>query len=207
MEAPESPAPKRRSPLRFVPQLMAIALVASLLGLLTWRLVNAGRGGRLVAAVRKHEKPAAPDFRLKVLWPHTETWPTHLRQLVDAPLALHALRGYPVVVNFWASWCIPCKHEAPRFVASAREHAGQIVFLGLDIQDFPTDARAFLRHYHISYVSVRDGSHTTYDNYGLTGVPETYILDRKGRIIVHYVGETTRTQLEEGITQADRSGR
>jgi len=187
-------------------QLLAVSLIAGLLGLLVWRLVNAGRGGRLVAAVRKHKEPAAPDFHLKVLWPYTQTWPAGLRGLVTAPLALHSLRGYPVVVNFWASWCIPCKHEAPRFVASARAHAGNVVFLGLDIQDFPTDARSFLRHYHINYVSVRDGGHSTYENYGLTGIPETYMLDRRGRIIVHLVGETSRAQLEGGIGQAEKAG-
>src|SRR5204863_309752 len=83
----------------------------------------------------------------------------------------------PVVLNFWASWCIPCAHEAPRLVASAKEHEGRVLFLGVDVKDFSSDARKFLRRFHVNYVSVRDGGSDTYDAYGLTGLPESYFLD------------------------------
>jgi cytochrome c biogenesis protein CcmG/thiol:disulfide interchange protein DsbE len=106
------------------------------------------------------------------------------------------------VVNFWASWCIPCKREAPRLTASARAHRGQVAFLGLDIQDFKSDARGFLGHFETNYVSVRDGGDSTYRRYGLTGVPETYYLDRRGRIVAHSVGEVSSRELEQGIAQA-----
>jgi cytochrome c biogenesis protein CcmG, thiol:disulfide interchange protein DsbE len=115
------------------------------------------------------------------------------------------LRGRPVVINFWASWCVPCRHEAPRFTASARAHAGRVSFLGIDVQDLSSDARRFLRRYRIDYVSVRDGGGSTYSDYGLTGVPETYWVDARGRIVSHYAGEVSRCQLEHGIAAA--SGR
>ncbi len=74
METPSSPT-EHRSLLGLVLRLAALTLVAGLLALLVWRVVNAGQGGRLVNAVREHKKPIAPDFRLGVLWPHAETWP------------------------------------------------------------------------------------------------------------------------------------
>jgi cytochrome c biogenesis protein CcmG/thiol:disulfide interchange protein DsbE len=106
------------------------------------------------------------------------------------------------VINFWASWCIPCRHEAPLLVASARAHAGDVAFLGVDVQDLKSDARGFLRKYHVNYVSVRDGPGGTYDDYGLTGLPETYYVDARGRLIGHYAGEVSRAQLEAGIQAA-----
>jgi cytochrome c biogenesis protein CcmG/thiol:disulfide interchange protein DsbE len=117
------------------------------------------------------------------------------------------LRGHPVVVNFWASWCIPCKKEAPLLAASARTHRGQVVFLGIDVQDFKSDARRFLRRFDTPYVSVRDGPGSTYGDYGLTGVPETYWLDARGRIVAHYAGQIDRDQLEEGIRLASGGSR
>src|SRR5439155_1739300 len=82
METPSSPPPEHRSFLGLVLRLAALTLVAGLLALLVWRVVNAGQGGRLVNAVREHKKPVAPDFRLSVLWPHTETWPRSMRALL-----------------------------------------------------------------------------------------------------------------------------
>jgi len=202
METPSSPPPEHRSLLSLVLRLAALTLVGGLLALLVWRVVNAGQGGRLVNAVREHKKPIAPDFRLGVLWPHTETWPASTRDLVTSEVALRSLRGRPVVLNFWASWCIPCAHEAPRLVASAKEHEGRVLFLGVDVKDFSSDARKFLRRFHVNYVSVRDGGSGTYDAYGLTGLPESYFLDASGRIVAHKIGEISAAELEDGITQA-----
>jgi cytochrome c biogenesis protein CcmG/thiol:disulfide interchange protein DsbE len=183
-------------------RLASVALVASLLALLVWRVITVGGGGRLVADVRANKKPLAPDFDLKVIWRHAETWPVGARAaLSDGRLSLRELRGYPVVMNFWASWCVPCKAEAPRFTASARAHRGRVAFLGVDVQDFSGDARRFLKRFDTNYVSVRDGSPRTYSAYGLTGIPETYFVDRAGRVILHRVGEISRRELEEGIAK------
>lgn len=181
---------------------LAIAVVAGLLATLAWRVITEGSGTDLVAAVRRDEKPRAPGFDLPVIWPRAETWPRAIRHaLADGRLSLQELRGYPVVINFWASWCIPCKAEAPRLTASARAHAGEVVFLGIDIQDFKSDARGFLRKFDTNYVSVRDGGDSMYRRYGLTGIPETYYLDERGRIVAHSIGEISRRELEAGIAQ------
>ncbi len=198
--------PPRRSPPRLALQLSAVALVGSLLALLVWRLVASSRGAELVSQVRHGEKPPAPAFVLPVIWPHGETWPRSLRPaLADGKVALAELHGYPVVLNIWASWCIPCKKEAPELAASARAHAGRVAFLGLDIQDFKSDARRFLDRYDVRYVSVRDGSGATGDAYGITGVPETHWIDARGRIVDHYPGQISRQQLEAGIRKARAS--
>jgi cytochrome c biogenesis protein CcmG, thiol:disulfide interchange protein DsbE len=187
-------------------QLAALAAVLGLLALLVWRVVEVGRGSRLVSEIRDRKNPIAPAFRLPVIWAHTETWPAAARRsIADGKVDVRLLAGRPVVLNFWASWCIPCRHEAPRLAASAREHAGQVAFLGIDVEDLTSDARGFLRRYHVNYVSVRDGGGSTYDDYGLTGVPETYWLDRRGRIVAHYAGPVSRAQLEQGIREAARS--
>ena len=202
IETPSSPPPEHRSLLGLVLRLAALTLVAGLLALLVWRVVNAGQGERLVNAVREHKKPIGPDFRLGVLWPHTETWPRSTHDLVKSRVELRSLRGRPVVLNFWASWCIPCAHEAPRLVASAKQHEGQVLFLGVDVNDFSSDARKFLRRFHVNYVSVRDGGSDAYDAYGLTGLPESYVLDASGRIVAHKIGEISAAELEDGIRQA-----
>lgn len=199
--APE-PAGSRRPWFRAL-QVLSVGAVVLLLALLAWRLIDRGRGSKLVSAIASAEKPLAPGFELPVIWPRAETWPAELRPaLADGRVALRELRGRPVVLNFWASWCVPCKEEAPRLAASARAHAGEVAFLGLDVQDFKSDARRFLRRYRANYVSVRDGGAGTYGDYGLTGLPETYYLDREGRIVAHSLGEISRQELEDGIALA-----
>jgi cytochrome c biogenesis protein CcmG/thiol:disulfide interchange protein DsbE len=193
-------APKHRASWLRGLQLFTLGLVAGLLALLVWRVITHEQGARLVSEIKAQKKPEAPQFDLKVIWRHDETWPPALRQAIDDNrVSLAELRGYPVVVNFWASWCIPCKAEAPRLAEAARLQTGRVAFLGLDIQDFTSDAHRFLRRYRVNYVSVRDGSGTTYDRYGLTGIPETYYLDGRGRILAHSVGEVSARELEQGI--------
>jgi cytochrome c biogenesis protein CcmG, thiol:disulfide interchange protein DsbE len=189
-----------RSPLGWALMTCSLALVVGLLGLLVYKVAQGNPGKGLLASVREGKKPVAPEFRLKVLWGHSETWDARARQtLADGRISLSELRGTPVVLNFWASWCVPCGREAPRLAASATAHRGEVVFLGLDVKDFSGDARKFLRKYKVNYVSVRDGRSSSYNNYGLTGLPETYFLDSRGRILSHVLGEISRAQLENGI--------
>ena len=181
---------------------LTLAFVAGLLVLLGWRLVDNGNGGRLVSAIAADKRPAAPNFDLPVLWDHVETWAGPARAaLADGRVSLGELHGHAVVVNFWASWCVPCKAEAPRLAAAAEAHQGRVLFLGIDVQDFKSDARRFLRKYMANYASLRDGGDATYSAYGLTGLPETYYLDAHGRIVAHDIGEVSRGELEAGIAK------
>jgi cytochrome c biogenesis protein CcmG/thiol:disulfide interchange protein DsbE len=194
---------RARSWLRLALRVAAVVIVAALLGLLVQKTLAKQAGPHLVSEVKAGNEPLAPDFDLPVLWLHPETWPAALRAAVrDGHLSLRELRGYPVVMNFWASWCAPCKAEAPRLVASARRHAGRVVFLGVDVQDFERDARRFLERYMTNYVSLRDGGDSTYGAYGLKGLPETYYLDRFGRIVAHSIGEVSPSELEANIAKA-----
>ncbi len=199
--------PRRLRP-KHIAQLIAIAAVVGLLGLLVWRVARGEAGGGFVAAIREGKRPVAPEFVLPVIWKHDETWPPQGRQaLADGKLGLRELRGYPVVVNFWASWCIPCKEEAPELAAAATRYRDRVVFLGIDIQDFTGDARKFMDDVDAPYVSVRDGTSKTHSAYGLTGVPETFYLDRRGRAVFHSIGAVSKDDLEVGIRAAlrDRS--
>jgi len=190
-------------------KLGVLAAVVGLLGLLVWATLAAGRGSSLVARIAAGKKPAAPPFNLGVLWPHTESWPPRLAAAIaDGKLDLRELRGHPVALNFWASWCVPCRQEAPILHASALRHRGRVVFVGVDVKDLTGDARAFARKYKLNYVSARDGSGAkTWNSYGLTGVPETYFLNASGNIVAHIPGAVSAQTLEEGIATITRPSR
>jgi len=197
---PEQASGRRGIRPTHVGQAVAIVFVAGLLGLLVWKVVAGSPGSGFVSAIKRGDKPAAPAFDLPVIWDRAGLWPSPIRGAVDdGRVSLAELRGYPVVLNFWASWCIPCKEEAPYFDAAARAHRGKVVFLGLDVQDLVPDARHFLDKLDVPYVSVRDGTPKTYSAYGLTGVPETYFIDARGRVLEHATGALSRRELEESI--------
>jgi cytochrome c biogenesis protein CcmG, thiol:disulfide interchange protein DsbE len=199
---------RQHSWVRLALQGLTVAIIAGLLGLLVRQTVAKDAGPRLVSEVKAGTNPSAPEFELPLLWAHAETWPESVRSaLSDGRVSLRELRGHPVVVNFWASWCVPCKAEAPRLVASARAHAGRVAFIGVDVQDFKSDARRFLTRYGTNYVSVRDGDDSTSSAYGVTGIPETYYLDARGRIVAHSVGEVSRQELKANVNQAIEESR
>src|SRR6266571_1867217 len=207
-EAPTPPDGFEREPasanawsrFRLVTRVIAVGFVLALLGLLIADLVRSSDGARLVKQVDKGQRPAAPAFSLPVLWAHDKTWPPGLHpRLDDGRLSLAELRGYPVVINFWASWCVPCKEEAPAFAAAATRFKDRVAFVGMDTQDLSSAAMRFLTRYKVNYVSVRDGTDKTYTAYGLTGVPETYFIDRRGRIVVHKIGQASKADLATSI--------
>lgn len=201
------PARARARPLFRLAQSGALVAVAGLLVLLIWRVATTDNGAGFVDEIRRGDKPPAPAFSLPVIWDESETWPAPVRAaLDDGELTLTELEGYPVVVNFWASWCGPCKDEAPLLVAFAEAHAGRVVFLGIDVQDLKSDAQRFLRRYRTNYVSVRDSGNEVYTAYGLTGVPETFYIDRRGRAVAHTQGQLSRETLEDGIAASTEAG-
>jgi cytochrome c biogenesis protein CcmG, thiol:disulfide interchange protein DsbE len=196
----EEASPSRRLRPFALAQLAGLALVLALFGLLVWTVARGSPGAGLVAAVKRGDTPRAPEFELPVIWSGSGVWPRAVRPaLADRRVQLAELRGTPVVLNFWASWCGPCKEEAPFLAASAREHRREVAFLGLDIQDFESDAREFLRELAVPYPSVREKGDRVYRAYGLTGVPETYYLDGAGRIVAHSPGALSRAELEQNV--------
>jgi cytochrome c biogenesis protein CcmG, thiol:disulfide interchange protein DsbE len=109
-----------------------------------------------------------------------------------------------VVLNFWASWCVPCKSEAPRLEAAWRRWRGRgVVVVGVDAQDFSGDARRFIRRHSLTYPNVHDGPGNVLPDYGVTGFPETYFVDRRGRLVGQRVqGEISAEKLVFGIQRA-----
>jgi cytochrome c biogenesis protein CcmG, thiol:disulfide interchange protein DsbE len=193
---------KWRSRGRLIARTVAISVVLALLGLLVWSLVGTSGGAKFAKRADQGKKPPAPSFNLPVIWDRDETWPASLRPKIrDGRLSLAELRGHVAVINFWASWCYPCKQEAPAFAEAAARYRGRVAFVGLDVQDLISAARGFLRHYKVNYVSIRDGTDKTYSAYGLTGVPETYFIDRRGRTVGHVVGRLRADDLTKTIKQ------
>ena len=112
------------------------------------------------------------------------------------------------MVNFWASWCIPCREEAPLLEDASRRLASRgVTVLGIDHQDFAGDARGFVRKYGMTYPTVVDKGDKLYTNFGLTGVPETFCTNRAGKVVAHVPGAVTRETLDQCIQDASpRSG-
>jgi cytochrome c biogenesis protein CcmG, thiol:disulfide interchange protein DsbE len=169
--------------LKLTGQVLAVALVAGLLALLVWKVAH-GSG-----------KTAEPkNFNLPRL---------------DKPgkLELASLRGKVVVLNFFASWCPPCKTEAPQVEQVWQRYRSQgVVVVGVDSKDFSGDARSFMSRYRITYPVVRDSDGALWGPYGVTGLPETRVIDRNGKYAgTQFLGATTASALRSSIERALRS--
>ena len=171
-------------------RVVVAAGVLALLGLLVWDVAHGGGAG-VAQKVDKGKIVPAPKLNLP-------------RLDGQGRLSLASLRGKVVVVNFWQSDCVPCKQEAKTLDAAARAWSSKgVVFVGVDALDFKGPARAYLRHYGVSYVNVRDASGTTYPGWGVTGTPETFFIDRRGNVVPpHIISVASRERLDQGIRRA-----
>lgn len=114
---------------------------------------------------------------------------------------LTELQGTPVVVNVWASWCAPCRVEAPELAELAREFEGDVQFLGVDIQDNRDAARNFILQYDWPYPSVFDPSRDIANDMGYVGQPVTIVYDREGKKTFEWVGAVTGDLLRKEIRE------
>ena len=157
--------------LKLTAQFIALGCVAGLLALLVWQLGNQ-KNAPPVGAV-------APQFTLHRL---------------DGPgrVSLASYRGKPVVLNFWASWCEPCKSEAKVLERDWTSYRSRgVVFLGVDYHDLASDARRFVSAHALTFTMLEDGSGKVTGSYGISQVPETYVLNRQGRVVAHLAGPIT----------------
>jgi cytochrome c biogenesis protein CcmG/thiol:disulfide interchange protein DsbE len=157
---------------------VAVAVVASLLAV-------GLRTGTSLAEASPLQGRSAPDFRL----------PAQDRS-TGGVVRLSDLRGQVVVVNFWASWCTECHTEQAALNETwQRFRDAGVVVVGVDFEDAVRDARAFAARAGVSYPLVVDHDSSTALAYGLRGVPETYLVDRQGRLVDRFNGPVTAHRL------------
>lgn len=154
--------------------------VLALLGLLGFGLLSKGSAGVTIGE-------PAPDGPLPRLSGNGEG-------------SLADYRGRWVLVNFWASWCDPCREEAPALERLQRDRAGpRFTVLGIDTRDLSGDGRAFVREFDLTYPQLRDGDGQAGEEFGTTGVPENFLVDPQGRVRLLRRGPVTEEYLRRYV--------
>lgn len=183
-EATAARAPRRGVDLRRIPfpVLVAAALVPIILA------------GSLVA-LRLIAAPGSTPTAVGSVAPEIE-----LTDLDGNALSLEALRGRPVIVNFWASWCVPCLEEFPLLADALERHADDgLAIVGIVYQDRSSAARAFMERQGASWPAAMDPGERVASAYTILGPPETYFIGRDGRIVARHIGQITAASLDEKV--------
>jgi cytochrome c biogenesis protein CcmG/thiol:disulfide interchange protein DsbE len=121
-------------------------------------------------------------------------------------VALDSLRGKPVVINFWATWCVPCFQEHPALTEAARSFP-DVQFLGIVYEDDEALTQQFLRERGSAYPTLMDKEGRAAIAFGVFGVPETFFIDAGGRIVEKFVGPLDRGTILELIARAKGGAR
>ena len=109
-------------------------------------------------------------------------------------------RGKWLLVNFWASWCKPCEEESPAIEGFAREHRDELVVIGINSEDSTGDATEFVEENGLSWEFFKDTEDERADDYGVLGLPETFLVDPEGDLALLYRGPVDRDYLDEFVT-------
>jgi len=117
-------------------------------------------------------------------------------------ISLSSFRGKPLVVNFWASWCIPCRTEMPLLETAFTSEHKKVNFVGIDANDTSSAAHAFLAEVHVIYPAVSDSNGAVAMKYGLYGLPTTVFVSPTGKIIGRHVGQLHADTLRAALSEA-----
>jgi cytochrome c biogenesis protein CcmG/thiol:disulfide interchange protein DsbE len=120
-------------------------------------------------------------------------------------ISLEQLRGQPVVLNFWATWCGPCQLEHPVLEWASREYGRRATFLGVVFQDSPERAKAYLAKHGGSFAQLIDPDSAMAVDYGVAGVPETYFIDAKGTIVDKHVGPINPDKMSAMMAKVEQA--
>jgi cytochrome c biogenesis protein CcmG/thiol:disulfide interchange protein DsbE len=170
--------------------LVALAGVLALVALLAYGLASKGTSTSIDSRLAAGTRPVAPATTLPDL-------------NSGRAVSLASYRGRVLVLNFWASWCDPCRSEAKVLERGWKESGGRdVLFLGLDGQDASEDARAFISSFRLTFPHVRDPTKGTARDWGVTGLPETFFVAASGRVVGHVIGTVDPRQLRDGVAAA-----
>lgn len=159
---------------------IAFLLVAGLIALLAWGVVKANNG--------PVNSGLAPDFTLTTF--------------DGRAITLSQLRGQVVVVNFWASWCVPCRQEADYLERTWRKYQDRgVVFIGVNWVDTDKEARVFLDEFGITYINGPDLGTRIAQAYRIRGIPETFFVDKAGQLRAMKIGPFAPPELENRIDE------
>ena len=164
-----------------------IATLAALVGLLAYGVASKGTDTSIDDAVAAGERIEAPGAKLRVLGRSGEA-------------ALADYRGQVVVLNFWASWCKPCTEELPLLERTQKRIAPrQATVLGVNYKDVSDDALVFVRRFGLTFPTLRDRDGTYAERYAARAFPETFVVDRKGRIAARRRGPVDQRWLDRTL--------
>lgn len=137
---------------------------------------------------RPAEKPLAPDFTLP--------------QLDGPQLSLSSYRGKVVLLDFWATWCVPCREETPHFVELQQKYGDRgLQIIGVSMDDSPDPVRPFVQRFHVNYPIVMGTAKTGEDYGGVLGLPIAFLIGRDGRIVARHIGATDASVFEKEVAQ------
>ncbi len=206
----EVAAPEREQRGWGLGRILVVLALAAFVALLVYGVATKAPDDSIDEALARGEAASTPGFDLPVL--ERGQPGARLRALVDraggdGKVSLSELRGTPVVLNFWASWCTPCRTEAAVLERAWRDdRTGGVLFAGLNMQDLTDDARKFVREVDNSYLNIRDRSDSVARDWGVSGLPETFFIARDGKAVGHVIGAISAAQLRAGVAAA-RSGK
>lgn len=197
----------RARALRYGLPVIVLCVSVAFVGVLAYGVIAQRPSSGIDASLARGRPVRAPSFELAIL-SAGRLGPQLTRRLAGAlrtgRVGPRQLRGIPFVLNIWASWCVPCRQEAPVLERAWRLDGRPrgVLFVGLDMQDAAPDGRGFLRQFGVDYLNVRDPSNDVPRRYGATGVPETFFIGRRGMIVGHVIGVISPAALHRGIASS-----